>query len=73
MTITSMIEVSDSYVKEKGLKVTFWYLLNTTLLHRKDGPAVEYNGAEEWYWYGEKIPVSSQEEFERYLRLKAFW
>jgi hypothetical protein len=42
------------------------------LLHRKDGPAVEWAGQEWWWWHGEKIVCSSQEEFERMIKLKAF-
>ena len=42
--------------------------------HRTDGPAIEYtNGSKFWYYHGEEIMVSSNEEFLRMLRLKAFW
>jgi hypothetical protein len=45
--------------------------------HRIDGPAAEYfigsSKIRYWYYHGEKIEVSSQEEFERVLKLKAFW
>ena len=41
--------------------------------HRLDGPAIESNlGTNCWYLYGHKIDVSSQKEFEQYLRLLAF-
>jgi len=50
----------------------FWY--QNYQLHRIDGPAVEYaNGGKEWYYRGEYIDCSSQEEFEKYLKLKLFW
>lgn len=40
------------------------------LLHREDGPAIEYpSGKKTWYYHGEKIPVSSQEEFIKYINL----
>lgn len=42
-------------------------------IHRLDGPAIDYPHSQEWYYQGTKIECSSQEEFERYLRLKAFW
>jgi hypothetical protein len=43
-------------------------------LHRKDGPAVETStGRKYWYYYGEEIKCSSQIEFERLLKMKAFW
>jgi hypothetical protein len=43
-------------------------------LHREDGPAIERKtGEKEWWYHGERINCSSQEEFEKWLRLKAFW
>ncbi len=48
--------------------------------HREDGPAVEYpptenhsNGYKEWWHQGDIINCSSQEEFEKLIKLKAFW
>lgn len=42
--------------------------------HRLDGPArIWHIGAQEWWYHGTKIHCKSQEEFERYLKLKAFW
>ena len=50
----------------------FW--MQNHMLHRLDGPASEFaDGGKEWFIWDEKIPVSSQEEFETYLKLKAFW
>jgi len=41
--------------------------------HRLDGPAVEYcDGSKGWFFNGKFIPVKNQEDFERYLNLKAF-
>ena len=49
-----------------------WYL--NGYLHRMDGPSIEYtNGDKAWYFNGKYIDCNSQEEFERLLRLKAFW
>lgn len=43
-------------------------------LHREDGPAIEWNnGEKQWYYHGELIHCSSQEEFERLIKLKGFW
>ncbi len=42
-------------------------------IHRLDGPAIDYQNEKSWYYQGKKIPCSSQEEFERLLRLKVFW
>lgn len=52
------------------------YRLNpetSNVLHRIDGPALDWKGNPGWYLHGKSIPVKTQEEFERYLRLKAFW
>ena len=49
-----------------------WYLNGKH--HREDGPAVEWaDGAKFWYLNGKEINCSSQEEFERLLKLKVFW
>ena len=43
-------------------------------LHREDGPAIDYNdGTKLWYYQGKLINCSSQEEFERLMKLKAFY
>jgi hypothetical protein len=42
--------------------------------HREDGPAIEhYTGKKEWWYRGNRIECSSQEEFERLIKVKAFW
>ena len=44
------------------------------VLHRIDGPAIIYSeGYKEWHFRGLKIDCSTQEEFERLIKLKAFW
>jgi len=50
----------------------FWY--KNGVFHRLAGPAVEYTNDKINIWYinGKHIPVNSQEEFERYLKLMAF-
>ena len=43
-------------------------------LHNEQGPAaIRTNGDMEWWLNGKKIFVSSQKEFECYMRNKAFW
>ena len=50
----------------------YWYQQDN--LHREDGPAAEYaDGTKEWWIKGKRPNVSSQEEFIRYMKLKAFW
>ena len=44
--------------------------------HRTDGPAVEYIGSgsfKEWWYHGVKIDCSSQQQFEKLIKMKAFW
>ena len=49
-----------------------WYLDDK--LHRKDGPAIEYaNGFNLWFINNKLIDCASQEEFEKLIKLKAFW
>jgi hypothetical protein len=49
-------------------------MLRHEFLHREDGPARESaNGNCQWWYEGEQIQCSSQEEFEKMLKLKAFW
>jgi hypothetical protein len=48
-----------------------WYLNGAR--HRDDGPAVIFNGLVEWHLYGVKLSCKTQEQFERLMRLKAFW
>jgi hypothetical protein len=51
---------------------TYYYLDNE--YHRLDGPArIWSDGYKEWYYQGKLIKCNSQEEFERYLKLKLFW
>lgn len=62
-----------TYVVEGMYKI---YSNNTThpVPHRLDGPAVEFSsGCNIWYVNGERINCSTQEEFERILKLKTFW
>jgi len=43
-------------------------------LHREDGPAIEYiHGNRYWYYNDKAIDCGSQEEFERLIKIKAFW
>jgi hypothetical protein len=47
-------------------------------LHREDGPAIfsgnnpKNNNYKTWFYKGVKIPCSSQEEFERLIKLRVF-
>jgi len=49
-----------------------WYLHGK--LHREDGPAQDWsNGEKYWWYYGKWINCSSQDEFNRLIKLKALW
>ena len=57
-------------VHATGFK-SWWY---EGKLHREDGPAVIWAGdSYQWWYHGKNIHCNSQVEFERLLRLKAFW
>ena len=63
-------EDGPAYIHNHGIKV--WYLNGKQ--HRVDGPAFEYpDGTKFWYYQGKQIDCQSQEEFERLIKLKAFW
>lgn len=40
--------------------------------HRENGPAIEWHVRKNWYYHGEYIHCSSQEEFERLIKLQVF-
>jgi hypothetical protein len=49
-----------------------WYINGQ--YHREDGPAIERaDGIKFWYVNDKWIDCETQEEFERLIRLKAFW
>lgn len=53
-------------------ELLMWY--KNDLLHREDGPAIlDKHGDDARFIKGKKINCSSQEEFERLMKLKAFW
>jgi hypothetical protein len=42
--------------------------------HKLDGPFIERSdGKQEWWVDGKKLDCSTQEEFERLMKLRAFW
>jgi hypothetical protein len=60
----------SEYFEYDGLK----YYVKNCLFHREDGPAIQYpNGDKKWYINGYRISCSTQEEFERLMKLRAFW
>lgn len=67
-----------AYSKARYISKTCYYFSSKYMgnkgRHRFDGPAIEYdNGNKEWYYFGGKIECQTQEEFERLIKLKAFF
>ena len=61
-----------SYPEKDQFGTIRWYQDNN--LHRLDGPALEWsNGDKSWFYKGKYISCSSQQEFEKIIKLKAFW
>ncbi len=43
------------------------------ITHRENGPAIIVSRTiNNWYYFGKYIPVTSQQEFEKYIKLIAF-
>jgi hypothetical protein len=84
MQIIEGIYCTD-YIDDDGSKRRVWksggesYFDNKGEYHRIDGPATTFSyvmhdiGPSKWYIHGKRINCNSQEEFERILKLKAFW
>jgi hypothetical protein len=67
MKITKLPNGGELYEYTNGEK--YWFLNDR--IHREDGPAIEYvHGDKYWYLNGTSV---SQTEFERLMKLKAFW
>ena len=49
------------------------YFNELGMYHRIDGPAFDNPPVKRWHIDGKLIDCKTQEEFERFLRLKAFW
>lgn len=69
------------YRVNKNYFDSWWDVESSTKRHRLDGPAIEYKLAEsnpneesynEWWYKGKFIDCSSQQEFERKIKLLAF-
>lgn len=66
-----LIHREDGPAIEFATGTKFWYIYG--YCHRMNGPAIEYNwGDNEWWYENNLAPVSSQEEFEQWLKFKAF-
>jgi hypothetical protein len=61
----------DGYAAEYANGGKVWYINGK--LHREDGPALDIPNRKEWWVNGERLPCTTQVQFERLMRLKAFW
>jgi hypothetical protein len=62
----------DGPAREYSSGEKYWYKNGD--LHREDGPAyIDYANVNKEYWYnGEKIFVSTDKEFKKYIKMKVF-
>lgn len=70
---TQTSDVGSEEHRENGPAVEWsngdkeWWI--NGFLHRTSGPAIEYvDGYKEWWFDGKQIAVSSQEDFEKFLK-----
>jgi hypothetical protein len=50
----------------------YWY--DRGKIHRANGPAVEWHdGRSNWYYRGKRVECSSNEEFNKLIKFRAFW
>jgi len=74
----SLEEFKATYAKDyTGIRVYYSgsivYIVNGKY-HREDGPAFEYfDGTKDWWVNDKLLPCQTQEEFEKLMRLRAFW
>jgi len=71
--LNDKIHREDGPAIETAAGYVGWY--KHGLPHRLDGPAIKYSdGHLEWWYEGFCFKdCHSQEEFEKYIKLKAFW
>jgi hypothetical protein len=63
-----------SIVYEEGTESEHIAWFEDNEVHREDGAALIYkDGRQFWFYKGEFINCSSQQEFERIIKLKALW
>jgi hypothetical protein len=74
---TKFYYLNDQFHRENGPAIEFlngtryWYFNGK--FHRTDGPAVDRaDGTKIWYYYGKRTNCQSQQEFELWIRFKAF-
>jgi hypothetical protein len=66
----------DGRIYRKWRFIEAWYLGEK--FHREDGPAITTSkdkpeDKKVWFVHGQRIACSSQEEFEKLMKMKVFW
>jgi hypothetical protein len=74
---TTIWSLNNKWHREDGPAAEYpnggkYWCLNGKL-HCEDGHAMEYDGHKYWYINGIHIPCTTQKQFERLMKLKAFW
>ena len=69
-----MLEVEKRVVCNSWFTGNMYFVKGTEIRHREDGPAIEFSDGDSlWYFNNKLIKCSSQEEFERLMKLKFLW
>jgi len=61
----------DPYKRQYPDGFTSWW--NEFGRHRENGPAIEWGSFKQWWYNGEQLNCTNQEEFEKILKLELFW
>ncbi len=62
----------DGPAVEYASGAKYWFINGQR--HREDGPAAEFSdGSKSWWYHGKRIDCSSNEEFLRIVKMRAFW
>jgi hypothetical protein len=80
--VDDQLHREDGPALEKPKNYRAWF--KNGKLHREDGVAIEYFGRDGdlgvgwfptkiWYYRGRRVDCSCQEEFDRLIRMRAFW
>tara|TARA_R110000868_G_scaffold75946_3_gene218773 strand:+ start:2380 stop:2592 length:213 start_codon:yes stop_codon:yes gene_type:complete len=64
----------DYYLDGKFMSDKNIFYYKDGVLHREDGPAVEFaNGNKVWYYQGKYINCATQKQFVKIINMRAFW
>jgi hypothetical protein len=70
--LNNKLHREDGSAAEYAIGIKYYQLNGKR--HREDGPAIDNaDGTKEWWINDEQISCTTQKEFERFMKLKAFW